>query len=86
MDNNPADDVPFTSREAAEHFRVARSTIRQWVRRYRIEPAGSVLAGNGQPAPTYRFGDLVRAERLTRTSKRGGRPRVDRLSPARDRL
>jgi transposase len=65
-------DVPLTVAEAAKFFRVQSSTIRTWVRRYELEPVEHREHERGRPK-LYRFGDLTRAERLTRQSPHGRR-------------
>ena len=64
----PAADVLFTRAEAALWFGVSESTIWQWSQRYELTPISRT------PPYRYRFGDLVKADRLAR--RRGmGRPR-----------
>lgn len=69
---SPANEVPFTVKEAAAFWNVARSTVWMWVSRAKIESVG-VRQTPGFPRE-YRFGDLSAAEQRYRSSG-AGRPR-----------
>ena len=61
--------VLLTTDEAAEHLGVKPVTIRQWVRRGHLKPAGRMPAGGPS---VYRIEDLVAADEKTR--EKAGRP------------
>lgn len=65
-------DVPFTVKEAADFWKVGRTTVANWIRLAGIRPLG-YRPGRGDPL-VYRFGDLAAAEQRYRTSGMG-RPR-----------
>jgi transposase len=67
------EDVTLSVREAAVFFRVAESTVKAWLRRYKMEPAGLRWEYN-RYVNTYAFLDLAESERSTRREPRG-RPR-----------
>jgi excisionase family DNA binding protein len=56
-------EINLTVKEAAAWFRVAPSTVREWVRQRKIE-----CRGTKGPAKLYRFSDLIEAERATRNA------------------
>jgi transposase len=53
----------LTVKEAAAWFGVVASTVRMWVRTYKIE-----CVGMRDQAKLYRFGALVEADRATRNA------------------
>lgn len=63
----------LTIAQAALYFQVKAKTVRTWVARYHLKPS---INNVGKPK-TYRFVDLVAAERRARNST-GGRPPKDR--------
>jgi Homeodomain-like domain len=76
--NGPADHVEVSVNDAARLFRVSRSTVWSWVRRYGIASVGEQHRTMGgawvKPVRLFRYGDLARAEQQSRTSGKG-RPR-----------
>lgn len=58
-----ARDVELTVKEAAAWFGVVASTVRMWAKTGKIEAVGM----RGQ-AKTYRFTDLVEADRISRNA------------------
>lgn len=55
-------DVEVTATEAAAWFGVSPKTVRTWVARYNIACVG----GRAKNTKTYRFADLVAADRRAR--------------------
>ncbi len=76
--DSPTHDVPFTVNEAAAFWKVAKTTVRNWIKWSEIQPIGW-LDQLGNPW-VYRFGDLSAAERKYRTSVMGAPRSKDRTS------